>query len=86
VPYKLLRKYEQCQTPCHAYLECLGNMVVAGDDSDIHNYTTKWLEIVDRGGLFPVNDDSFLFFFSDRIKFSKITYLYLQKHIAGGKY
>jgi len=62
VPYKLLRKYEQCRTPCHAYLECLGNMAVAGDDSNIHNYTTKWLEIVDEGGVFPVNDDSFLFF------------------------
>ena len=28
MPYKLLTKYEQCRTPCHAYLEYLGNMAV----------------------------------------------------------
>ena len=33
-------------------------MAVAGDESSIHDYTTKWIEKVNRGDLFPVNDDS----------------------------
>ena len=63
VPHVLLKKYEKKTeervTPC---LACLGNMAVAGDESSIHNYTTKWIEKVNRGGLFPVNDDSFCFY------------------------
>ena len=80
VPYKLLRKYEQCRPPCNKaplYLECLGNMAVAGDDSDVHNYTTKWLDTVNRGGLFPINDKSFVFFLaieSSTVKLLTSTY------------
>ena len=62
IPYKLLRKYERCSTPClkaPLYVECLGKMAVAEDDNDVYNYTTKWLEIVNRGDLFP---KSFVFF------------------------
>jgi len=50
---------------------------VAGDDSDVHNYTTKWLETVNRGGLFPVNNKSFLFFLateSSTVKLLTTTY------------
>ena len=36
-------------------------MAVAGDD-DIHDYTTKWVEIVNRGGLFPINNKSYQLF------------------------
>jgi len=37
-------------------------MAVAGDDSDVHNYTTKWLETDNQGGLFQINSKSFLLF------------------------
>ena len=63
VPRVLLKKYEKKMKERVApYLACLGNMAVAGDEISIHNYTTKWIEKVNRGGLFPVNDDSFCFF------------------------
>jgi len=62
VPYSLLKRHERNHQTKPAVLECLGNMAVAGDDSDIHNYTTKWIEIVNREGLFPVNDKSFQLF------------------------
>jgi len=58
--YKLLRKYEHSCLKAPLYVECQGNMAVAGDGSDVHNYTIKWLEIVNRGALFPVNDKSFV--------------------------
>ncbi len=41
---------------------CLGEMSVAGDWTDLTTYTTKWLDLVNRGGLFPLNDKSFRFF------------------------
>ena len=62
VPYSMLKRYERNHQTKPAVLECLGNMAVAGDDSDIHNYTTKWIETVNRGGLFPINDKSFQLF------------------------
>ena len=63
VPHVLLKKYEKkMEERATPYLVCLGNMAVAGDESSIHNYTTKWIEKVDRGDLFPVNNDSFCFF------------------------
>ena len=63
VPHVLLKRYEKrTEEEVSPYLTCLGNMAVAGDESSIHNYTTKWIEKVNRGGLFPVNDDSFCFF------------------------
>ena len=60
VPHVLLKKYEKkMEKRVAPYLACLGNIAVAGDESSIHNYTTKWIEKVNRGGLFPANDDSF---------------------------
>ena len=63
VPHVLLKRYEKKMdervSPC---LACLGDMAVAGDESSVHNYTTKWIDKVNRGGLFPVNDNSFCFF------------------------
>jgi len=61
VPYSLLKKDERSHQVQTSTIECLGNMAVAGDD-DIHDYTTKWVEIVNRGGLFPINNKSYQLF------------------------
>ena len=63
VPHKLLKKYEagrikrspQC-------IECLGNMAVASENEDYQSYSRHWIDIVNRGGLFPLNDQAFAFF------------------------
>ena len=39
--YKLLRKYEHCSTPCLKAPLYVGCVAVAGDDSDVRNYTIK---------------------------------------------
>ena len=37
-------------------------MAVAGDGDDVLAYTKKWMVQVNRGGLFPLNDNTFLLF------------------------
>ena len=36
-------------------------MAVVGDESSFCNYTKEWICLVDRGGLFNVNDCLYLF-------------------------
>ena len=44
------------------YTHSLGNMTVEGEGDDLLLYTRKWLAQVNRGGLFPLNSDSFSLF------------------------
>ena len=37
-------------------------MAVVSSHTDFFQYTQEWLKKLDRGGLFPVNDETFLFF------------------------
>ena len=37
-------------------------MTVAGDGDDLLSYTTKWFDQVQRGGLYPLNDQTFSLF------------------------
>lgn len=49
----ILRKHETRQGNVSSqYVQCLGDMAVEGEGSDVLLYTCKWLE-VNRGGLFP---------------------------------
>ncbi len=41
---------------------CLGEMCVMGEPTDFTQCTTEWIDKVNRGGLFPLNDESFRFF------------------------
>ena len=43
-------------------VQCLGDMSVEGEGSDVLSYTRRWLDQVNRGGLFPLNDLTFTFF------------------------
>ena len=44
------------------YVQCLGDMAVEGEGDDIFTYTRKWFDQVNRGGSFPINDNTFSFF------------------------
>ena len=79
VPYKLLRRFEKKDHCKYAkFVECLGDMAVDGDeDGDLIAYTRKWSAIVNRGGLFPLNDSTFLFFLS----VEKLVRVLLPQHI-----
>ena len=61
VPHKLLKKYEKrTGKKADQFEMCLGEMSVAGGWTDLRTYTTKWLDLVNRGGLFPLNDRFFV--------------------------
>ena len=46
---------------------CLGNMAVTSDDTDFMQYTSEWFHRINRGGLFPINDETLRFFVSVEI-------------------
>ena len=65
VPYALLKWYEKRSSNKYdEFIECLGEMAVHSDvgSEDFLSYTREWLEKVNRGGLFPLNDETFVFF------------------------
>ena len=63
VPFKLMQRFEE-QSPRQAaeYVECLSHMSVGGEVTDFSMYTMKWLEQVNRGGLFNVSDETYTLF------------------------
>lgn len=63
VPFKLLKRYEKSSSAdAVMFVECLSSLAVDGDESSLLEYTTKWTRLVNRGGLFEVNDTTFLLF------------------------
>ncbi len=55
-------------------------MAVVGEGGNILSYTRKWLDQVNRGGLFPLNDNSFSLF----VSIEKVVKTVLHKHILSG--
>ena len=53
VALKLLNKHERDMPE---YVECLSTMSDAGDGSSLSEYTCKWTRLVNRGGLYEIND------------------------------
>ena len=63
VAYSLLRKFEKRKGDKYQqFVFCLGEMAVPGEGSNVLEYTSEWLSLVNRGGLFPLNDDTFTLF------------------------
>ena len=52
--------------------------VTSEDDSDYLTYTRVWIEKINRGGLFPLNDKTFRLF----TEIEKIVRVLLPKHIV----
>ncbi len=64
VPHSLLKRFERCKKYCK-FLECLREMAVAGDnESYLFDYTKVWMEKVNRGGIFSLNNITFQLFVS----------------------
>ena len=58
VPFKLLKKLQKRQE----FRRWLEGMAVEGTETSFLDYTKEWIERVNRGGLFRVNDKAFVFF------------------------
>lgn len=79
IPHKLLRKYQNEQSSkASQFVECLSEMGVQGLESSFYDYTKMWIRQVDRGGLFHVNDNSYLFFRALELMTRKVLPLHLK--------
>ena len=82
VPHSLLKRFEKRKGEKYSqFTTCLGEMAVISEESDILSYTTKWFKLVNRGGLFPLNDNSFSLFTA----IEKIVKTALQRHMLSEK-
>ena len=67
IPHALLKRYEK-RTGCKfdKFIECLGDMAVRSEcnSENLLDYTKEWIDRVNRGGLFPLNDATYRFFVS----------------------
>ncbi len=64
VAMKLLKKYQKKESDNAVhFVECLSNMASLGEESSFYDYTLEWISSVDRGGLFSVNNSTFISFF-----------------------
>ena len=61
VPFIMLRKYEKCTSDTSVqYIECLSNMAICSGETDFLKYTGAWIEQINRGSLFEVNDTIYI--------------------------
>ena len=42
-------------------------MAVAGSETGLLDYTKEWIERINRGGLFPINDEMMMKHFSSSV-------------------
>ena len=80
VAHSLLKKFEKQRTRVDKFsqfITCLGEMAVVGEGDNLLTYTEKWFDLVNRGGLFPLNNHSFAMF----IEIKKCVRVYLPKHM-----
>ena len=63
VPFKLFKKYEKKSSEkASSYIECLSHMKVNGNEGSFATYATAWIEEMNRGGLFEINDVTYSLF------------------------
>ena len=81
VPHALLRRYEKRNDrKFDKFIECLGDMAVQSESaSDVLGYTKEWIDKANRGGLFPLNDITFLFFVSVEVEVHRILPVHMMK-------
>lgn len=86
VPYKLMKKYEhQPSATARYFVECLGNMAINGEESSLMEYTSKWISLCNRGGLFEINDISYLMFRDIELKVRKCLFSILGRTTTCGR-
>ena len=79
IPYKLLCKYKkENSSKAGEFVECLTHMAVEGPESNFYDYTKMWIKLVDRGGLYHVSDNCYLFFHAMELKTRNLLPQHLQ--------
>lgn len=71
VPYRLVKKFKKSSHPLKDdFLICLEKMRSSDEEGEesFLDYTKRWVKAIDRGGLFTINDDVYIFFKSIEIK------------------
>ena len=85
VALKVMRRFQQQNsTKATQFVDCLSDMAVTGQESSFYEYTTEWIHQVDRGGLFHVNEQAYLFFRALELK-TRITLPDHLKRMQGSK-
>lgn len=60
-PHALLRRYEKCCSSKYTkFVECLGEMALQCEGTN-DDFLKEWINRVDCGGLFPLNDVTYIF-------------------------
>ena len=65
IPHALLKRYEKhTGSKFDKFIKCLGDMAVRSEcnSENLLDYTKEWIDKVNRGGLFPLNDVTYRFF------------------------
>ena len=64
IPHALLKRYEKSTgSKFDKFIECLGDMAVRSEcnSENFLHYTKEWIDKVNRRGLFPLKDTTYLF-------------------------
>ena len=83
VALKLQKKFmKQNGIKARHFVECLCHMAVEGDESSFLKYTQAWIDKVNRGGLFEINDATFLLFKGVEVQTQNLLPHHLQKRTS----
>ena len=75
VPFALKKKLSHRPE----FVQCLDQLGVSGQGDTYLEYTKKWIELVNRGKLFNVSDETYRFFHDLEMK----VYAYLKRYFLG---
>ena len=83
VPYKLIKRYKtKSGEKFYHFKDCLQGMAVNSDENqDFLEYTKSWIDKVNRGGLFSVNNETFNLFIAVETSVRRL----LPNHLIGSK-
>ena len=80
VPFKLLLQYEKnMAAEAVQVIDCLAGMAVNGDAME---YTSKWIDLVNRGGAFDVSDTTYMFFKEVELQVRKQLLLTFERNLT----
>ena len=77
---KLMKKLEKRKgMKAVRFRECLADLSVSGNDSSFYLYTLEWFNAINRGKLYHVHDNAFLFFRAVEVKTQQLLPGHLQQ-------
>ena len=82
MPLKLLRDKEDISTQSPGAVECLTAMAVNGEESSLLEYTRNWVFLINKGGLFEINDMTYSLFREIEMKVQRYLLLQFNKATA----